>query len=268
MIGPLTYLDAALLAVCLISGLLAMYRGVTREILSIVSWIVAAGAVLYFVLRHKKFAEEMAQQMGTKVEIAQVAVGSVIFLIVLVIVHLITARISDAILDSRVGMIDRVLGFIFGIARGFVLNRSYAVDGVLKHPRAITGAPAELLAALAKLEPFADIDALLLGVERHHVRQDAPLHPACGRVLGRLRHINDRDTVLGFEPFQFDVIKEITRGPINLVEQHAVEFGGILPSVGQEFAKRFTRLVFTGSFGKSKQLDDFTARSLSVRREC
>ncbi len=121
MIGPLTYLDAALLAVCLISGLLAMYRGVTREVLSIVSWIVAAGAVLYFVLRHKKFAEEMAQQMGTKVEIAQVAVGSVIFLIVLVIVHLITARMSDAILDSRVGMIDRVLGFVFGVARGFVL---------------------------------------------------------------------------------------------------------------------------------------------------
>lgn len=121
MIGPLTYLDAALLAVCLISGLLAMYRGVTREVLSIVSWIVAAGAVLYFVLRHKKFAEEMAQQMGTKVEIAQVAVGSVIFLIVLVIVHLITARMSDAILDSRVGMIDRVLGFVFGVVRGFVL---------------------------------------------------------------------------------------------------------------------------------------------------
>lgn len=121
MIGPLTYLDAALLAVCLISGLLAMYRGVTREVLSIVSWIVAAGAVLYFVLRHKKFAEEMAQQMGTKVEIAQVAVGSVIFLIVLVIVHLITARMSDAILDSRVGMIDRILGFAFGVARGFIL---------------------------------------------------------------------------------------------------------------------------------------------------
>lgn len=121
MIGPLTYLDAALIAVCLISGLLAMYRGVTREVLSIVSWVVAAGAVLYFVLRHKKFAQEMAQQMGTKVEIAQVAVGSVIFLIVLVVVHLITARISDAILDSRVGMLDRIFGFAFGVVRGFIL---------------------------------------------------------------------------------------------------------------------------------------------------
>ena len=43
----------------------------------------------------------------------------VVALIVLIIVHLITARISDAILDSQVGMIDRILGFIFGVLRGF-----------------------------------------------------------------------------------------------------------------------------------------------------
>ena len=48
-------------------------------------------------------------------------VALVVALIVLIIVHLITARISDAILDSHVGMIDRVLGFIFGVVRGFIL---------------------------------------------------------------------------------------------------------------------------------------------------
>ena len=121
MIGPLTYLDAAVIAVCFISGLLAMYRGITRELLSIVSWAAAGGAVLFFVLTQKKLAEDMAQQMGTQVAIAQIAIGAIIFLIVLIVVHLITARISDAILDSRVGMIDRILGFGFGIARGFLL---------------------------------------------------------------------------------------------------------------------------------------------------
>jgi membrane protein required for colicin V production len=121
MLGPITYLDAALIAVCFISGLLAMYRGFAREMLSIVSWAVAAGAVLYFVLNYKPFAQDMAHQMGTQVAVAQIVVGAVIFLIVLIVVHLITARISDAILDSRVGMIDRVLGFIFGVLRGFIL---------------------------------------------------------------------------------------------------------------------------------------------------
>jgi membrane protein required for colicin V production len=121
MLGPITYLDAGLIAVCFISGLLAMYRGFTREMLSIVSWAVAGGAVLYFVRFHKPFAQEMAQQMGTQVAVAQIVVGAIIFLIVLIVVHLITARISDAMLDSRVGMIDRILGFLFGVARGFIL---------------------------------------------------------------------------------------------------------------------------------------------------
>jgi membrane protein required for colicin V production len=120
-LGPLTILDLALIAVAFISGLLAMYRGLTRELMSILSWIVAAGATLYFVLNYKKVAEDMATQMGTQVAVAQIAIGAVIFLIVLIVVHLITARISDAILDSRVGMIDRILGFVFGIARGYLL---------------------------------------------------------------------------------------------------------------------------------------------------
>lgn len=121
MIGPLTYLDAALIAVAVISGLLAMYRGFTREILSIVSWIAAAAAVLYFVLFHKQAAEQIAQQLHAPVAVAQVVVGGIIFLIVLIIVHLITARLSDSILDSRVGLIDRILGLVFGVARGFIL---------------------------------------------------------------------------------------------------------------------------------------------------
>lgn len=121
MIGPLTYLDIGLLAIAFISGILAMYRGFSRELLSIISWAIAGAAVLYFVLFHKKFAEDMATQTGTQVPIAQIAIGSVIFLIVLIVVHLITARLSDAILDSRVGMIDRVFGLVFGVLRGFLL---------------------------------------------------------------------------------------------------------------------------------------------------
>ena len=73
--------------------------------------IILIGA-LSFVIFHKPFAQDMAAQMGTQVAVAQIVVGAVIFLIVLIVVHLITARLSDAILDSRIGMIDRVLGFI------------------------------------------------------------------------------------------------------------------------------------------------------------
>jgi membrane protein required for colicin V production len=121
MLGPLTYLDAALVAIAVLSGLLAMYRGLTREVLSILSWIAAAAAVLYFVLYHRAAAEQLAQQFHAPLAVAQVVAGGIIFLLVLIIVHLITARISDTILDSRIGIIDRILGFAFGVVRGFVL---------------------------------------------------------------------------------------------------------------------------------------------------
>lgn len=121
MIGPLTYLDAALLAVCFISGLLAMYRGFAREVLSILSWLAAAAAGVWIFFTKKSLSADVAAQTGLPEQIALAVVALVIALIVLIVVHLITARISDAILDSRVGMIDRILGFLFGVVRGFIL---------------------------------------------------------------------------------------------------------------------------------------------------
>jgi membrane protein required for colicin V production len=121
MVGPLTYLDLALIALAAISGLLAMYRGFARELLSILSWAIAGISVIYFVLNYKKMTDDIAQQMGAPPLVAQVVTGAVIFLIVLIVVHLITSRLSDAILDSRVGMIDRILGLLFGLFRGFIL---------------------------------------------------------------------------------------------------------------------------------------------------
>lgn len=124
--GILTYLDAALLAIVAISGLVAMYRGFTREVLSILSWVVAGLALLYFIGSHRDLAEKVAMQFSNPVQtvhvyIAQVAIGAIIFLFVLIVVHLITSHISDTILDSRVGAIDRILGLGFGVLRGFVL---------------------------------------------------------------------------------------------------------------------------------------------------
>ena len=75
MIGPLTYLDLALIAVAFISGLLAMYRGFARELLSILSWI-AAAAVGYWIFATKKdMTAEIAAQTSLPPQIATVAVA-------------------------------------------------------------------------------------------------------------------------------------------------------------------------------------------------
>src|SRR5688572_32711732 len=46
-----------------------------------------------------------------------IAIGG-LFLLTLLIVSLFTIKISDLVLDSRVGALDRSLGFLFGLARG------------------------------------------------------------------------------------------------------------------------------------------------------
>jgi membrane protein required for colicin V production len=126
MIAGISYLDAALVAVVAISGLVAMYRGFTREVLSILSWVAAAAAAFYVIFYQPGFADELAKQFANPPQqvhliIARIIIGSVIFLVVLIIVHLITSHISDTVLDSRVGAIDRILGLGFGVVRGFIL---------------------------------------------------------------------------------------------------------------------------------------------------
>ena len=70
MVGPFTYLDLALIAVAFISGLLAMYRGFARELLSIVSWISAAGVGYWIFATKKDMTADIAAQTSLPPQIA------------------------------------------------------------------------------------------------------------------------------------------------------------------------------------------------------
>ena len=114
---PISWLDIILIVIMLVSGFLAMVRGFTREVLSIFSWAMAAVAALYFTPRYY----EVLLPYIDNPSIAQIAFAAGVFILTLIVVSLITFRISDKVLDSRVGALDRTLGFIFGLARGFLL---------------------------------------------------------------------------------------------------------------------------------------------------
>jgi membrane protein required for colicin V production len=114
---PITLLDFILLGVMLISGLLAMIRGFFREILSIAGWVAAALATLYAFAKLKP----ITQQYINSEMVASAVTAAGVFLATLVIVSVFTVRISDKILDSRVGALDRTLGFLFGLARGLII---------------------------------------------------------------------------------------------------------------------------------------------------
>jgi membrane protein required for colicin V production len=113
----LPVLDLVLLGVMLVSGLLALVRGFMREILSIAAWGAAALVTLY------SYAKLLptAKAYFNSDTIATIAVVAGTFIGTLIIVSVITVRISDMILDSRIGALDRTLGFLFGLARGLLI---------------------------------------------------------------------------------------------------------------------------------------------------
>jgi membrane protein required for colicin V production len=114
---PITILDLVLLGVMLVSGLLAMVRGFMREILSIAAWGAAALVTLY------SFSKLLptAKTYFNNDTIAAAVVVAGTFIGTLIIVSVITVRISDMILDSRIGALDRTLGFLFGLGRGLLI---------------------------------------------------------------------------------------------------------------------------------------------------
>ena len=114
---PITWLDILLLGVMLVSGLLAMIRGFMREILSITAWAAAAVATLLLYPRLLPIAKA---NISSDIVATGAVIGGV-FLITLLIVSIITVRISDMVLDSRIGALDRTLGFLFGLGRGLII---------------------------------------------------------------------------------------------------------------------------------------------------
>ncbi len=112
-----SYLDLGLIGIVLVSALLAMLRGFTREVLAIASWGAAAVAAIYFypvVLPYVK-------PYISKDVLAMAASAAAVFFATLVVVSIVTIKLSDVILDSKVGALDRSLGFVFGAARGVLL---------------------------------------------------------------------------------------------------------------------------------------------------
>jgi membrane protein required for colicin V production len=127
-----TLLDAIVLVVVLISAVLAMVRGLTRELLSLASWVAAAVAAVYFY----SWLVPFYQQWIASQKVSEIAAGATIFFVALIVASYITMKISDFVIDSRIGAVDRVLGLIFGAVRGFalVVISMWFFDFLVQHP--------------------------------------------------------------------------------------------------------------------------------------
>jgi len=114
---PFTWLDIVLIVIMLFSAILAMMRGFTREVLSIVAWICAAiGAYLLF----EPLLPIAVQYIQPEILAKGVVIGGSFFAI-LIAISLLVILVTEILLESRIGALDRTLGFIFGLGRGLLL---------------------------------------------------------------------------------------------------------------------------------------------------
>jgi membrane protein required for colicin V production len=159
----MTSLDWIVLAILGLSTFLGVLRGFAREVLSLVSWVLAfVGARLFAPL----IAPSLPGLDSPSLRYAAALV--LVFVVILILSSLTAAVIGKLINLAGLGAYDRFLGALFGILRGTVaLLGLTLIAGLTAFPKtqtwqhALTRAPLEQLAS--KVHPWlpSDLAALI-----------------------------------------------------------------------------------------------------------
>ena len=149
----MTVFDYAVLAIVAFSVLLSIIRGLTREVLALLAW--AVGFIIAGV-----FAADVAQLLAPEVpdeRVRLLAAFAGVFLAVLLAMSLIALLISKLVKGAGLGVEDRLLGGVFGLARGvLVVTVLVLAAGLTALPRqpewrtAVLSGPFEALAGQVK----------------------------------------------------------------------------------------------------------------------
>jgi len=113
----LTAFDVVVAILVFISAILATARGLTREVLSLATWAGSAAIAVWAWQYHPDIARGYIREPI----VADIATVIVTFILALIALHLITMRIADFVVDSKIGPLDRTLGFVFGALRGILI---------------------------------------------------------------------------------------------------------------------------------------------------
>jgi len=150
----MTVFDYAVLAIVGLSILLSVIRGLVREILALLAWVVA------FVIANL-FGGKLAELLPTAIpgEELRLLAGFVgIFFVVLLLMGLVAKVVSGLVKSAGLAAEDRILGGVFGLARGalivLVLVLLAGLTSLPKRPvwrDAVLSPPLEALALSVKI---------------------------------------------------------------------------------------------------------------------
>tara|TARA_Y100001947_G_scaffold14163_1_gene10501 strand:- start:959 stop:1444 length:486 start_codon:yes stop_codon:yes gene_type:complete len=109
--------DTAILAVTVLSFIFGLWRGLVNEVLSLVTWIAA-------LLVARVYSEYLAGLLVNFLEndsVRYVTAFALIFVIVMMLGTLLNRMLSKLLTITGFKFVDRLLGGVFGIARGLII---------------------------------------------------------------------------------------------------------------------------------------------------
>lgn len=129
----MNWVDLVVLAVIVLSGLLAFMRGLVREVLGVAAWVGAAIiASPYGVF---PVFQPWARQQFSDPSTADIVAFGVVFIVALVVLWLLAGVLGNLVRGSVLGGLDRTLGLVFGLARGAVLvAAAYVLAAIVLPP--------------------------------------------------------------------------------------------------------------------------------------
>jgi membrane protein required for colicin V production len=115
--APEIITDIVVIGIILISGLLALFQGLVKEVLSIAAWVGAIYATIYGFAP----ARPIIKTFVPWPEAVDLATGTVLFIGSLILLSIAAHLISKILHATGAGIFDRTLGFIFGLFRGVLI---------------------------------------------------------------------------------------------------------------------------------------------------
>jgi membrane protein required for colicin V production len=128
----MTTFDWVVLFIVGLSTLLAFFRGVVRELIAVIAWVLGfIGAILY-----TPALAAMLPDMPDYPAVPYIIAFALIIIGTLLVGALIAWPLSKAVRAAGLGFVDRFLGSIFGLARGAAFVLAFVlVAGLTPLPR-------------------------------------------------------------------------------------------------------------------------------------
>lgn len=109
--------DAIIVIVTVISCLFGLWRGLIKEVLSLLTWI----AALLVARVYSEYLSELMVNMIDSSSVRYVTAFAILFVIVMMLGTLLNHVMSKLITVTGLKFADRLLGGAFGVARGVVI---------------------------------------------------------------------------------------------------------------------------------------------------